>query len=242
MFSSLQSYLGTVFKARVLFSVSEKLFPWAMVVACAGLLIGSVWGLVFAPSDYQQGEMVRVMYIHVPASWLALGIYTIAAVFSGIGLITRLPLCFLVSKALAPVGAGFTIISLITGSIWGKPTWGAWWVWDARLTSMLVLLFLYVGYLNLAHKVYNERNLSAASILLVIGWINIPIIKWSVDWWYTLHQPASLMRFGKPAIHSSMLWPLLIMAIGSAAYALALGCLNLKALIAERRREKDCLS
>lgn len=231
----------TVFKARVLLGISEKLFPWAMAVACAGLLLGSVWGLIFAPSDYQQGEMVRIMYIHVPASWLALGIYTSAAVFSGIGLVARLPLCFLISKALAPVGAVFTVISLITGAIWGRPTWGTWWVWDARLTSMLVLLFLYVGYLNLAHKVYNERNLSAASILLVIGWINIPIIKWSVDWWYTLHQPASLMRFGKPAIHFSMLWPLLIMAIGSAAYALALGCLNLKALITQRRREKDCL-
>ena len=236
---SLNPHLTKIFKTRYVLGFCDKLLPFAGGMALISLLIGVLWGLFYAPSDYQQGEIFRIMYVHVPASWWALGVYTFAAVFSVLGLVSRIPVCFLVAKAFAPIGAGFTVISLITGSIWGKPTWGAWWVWDARLTSMLILLFLYIGYLNLSYRTYNERALSTASIVLVIGSINIPIIKWSVDWWYTLHQPASLMRFAKPAIHASMLWPLLIMALGFGAYALTFGCLNLKSLIQERQQQKD---
>ena len=239
MFSSLNPHLAKIFKTRNVLNFCEMFLPYAGGVAFISLLTGAIWGLFYAPADYQQGEIFRIMYVHVPASWGALGVYTLAAVFSVLGLVSRIPIFFLVSKAFAPIGIGFTLISLITGSIWGKPTWGAWWVWDARLTSMLILLFLYIGYLNLSYRTYNERTLSTASIVLVIGWINIPIIKWSVDWWYTLHQPASLMRFAKPAIHSSMLWPLLIMALGFGAYALTFGCLNLKSLIQERQQQRD---
>ncbi len=216
--------------------------PFAWFIAFLTLTVGMIWGLFYSPADYQQGESVRIMYVHVPASWWALGIYTFCASVSAIGLIGRLPLCFLIAKAFAPIGASFTVISLVTGSIWGKPTWGAWWVWDARLTSMLMLLFLYIGYLNFAHNARQEKTLTAASIFLIIGLVNIPIIKWSVNWWYTLHQPASLMRFDKPAIHHSMLWPLLIMALGFGAYALALGCWRLTTIIRERQREREALS
>lgn len=238
MFFSPNSQLTKFFKTQNVLNFCEKCIPLGASLACLSLLVGAVWGLFYAPADYQQGDAFRIMYVHVPASWWALGIYTIAAFFSVLGLISRIPLCFIISKALAPIGTGFTVISLITGSIWGKPTWGTWWVWDARLTSMLILLFLYIGYLNLSHRAYNERALTTASFVLIIGWINIPIIKWSVNWWYTLHQPASLMRFSQPAIHTSMLWPLLIMAFGFGAYTLTCGCLNLKSLITERQQQK----
>ncbi|MBY0281604.1 MAG: heme ABC transporter permease CcmC [Alphaproteobacteria bacterium] len=238
---SLKSQLIKIFKARHVLGFCDKLLPFAGSIALISLLIGTLWGIFYAPADYQQGDIFRIMYVHVPASWWALGIYMFAATFSVLGLISRIPICFLIAKAFAPIGAGFTVISLITGAIWGKPTWGTWWVWDARLTSMLILLFLYIGYLNLSFKSYNERTLNFASIVLVIGSLNIPIIKWSVDWWYTLHQPASLMRFAKPAIHSSMLWPLLIMALGFGAYALTFGCLNLKFLIQQRQQQRDTI-
>ena len=239
MFSSLNAHLAKIFKTRNVLGFCKKIPPFAGGITFISLLTGSIWGLLYAPSDYQQGEIFRIMYVHVPASWWALGIYLLAAGFSILGLISRIPIFFFIAKAFAPIGAGFTLISLITGSIWGKPTWGTWWVWDARLTSMLILLFLYIGYLNISYRTYNERTLSTASIVLVIGSINIPIIKWSVDWWYTLHQPASLMRFARPSIHSSMLWPLLIMALGFGTYALTFGCLNLKSLIQERQQQRD---
>jgi heme exporter protein C len=231
-----------IFKARHILSLCKTIIPFAWFIAFLALSIGIVWGLFYSPADYQQGESVRIMYIHVPASWWALGIYTFSALVSAAGLIGRIPLCFLITKAFAPIGAGFAVISLVTGSIWGKPTWGAWWVWDARLTSMLILLFLYIGYLNFSHNARQEKTLSVASIFLIIGLINIPIIKWSVNWWYTLHQPASLLRFDKPAIHSSMLWPLLIMVLGFGMYALALGCWRLTILILERQKEREAMT
>lgn len=214
----------------------EATLPWtigtAVIFGCAGLL----WGLIFSQSDYQQGESVRIMYLHVPASWGALSVYTGMAVLSGWGLVTRAPLLHLITRSLAPIGMAFTLISLGTGAIWGKPTWGTWWVWDARLTSMLLLLFLYLGYWILATSFEeDEKGLSAGAVIALVGWINIPIIKWSVEWWHTLHQPASVLRFAKPAIHWTMLLPLLCMAVSFAALGIALGIIRLRTELNEKK-------
>jgi heme exporter protein C len=200
--------------------------PYAPWMAWGLILAATLAGLFTVPEDYQQGNLARIMYVHVPASWMALGLYTLMACLSLAGLITRLPILFLLSKSFVLTGVIFTLISLVTGSIWGVPTWGTWWVWDARLTSMLILLFLYSGYWMMA--AYGEKTLPSASIFLVIGWVNIPIIKWSVTWWYTLHQPASIMRLAKPAIHGSMLWPLFIMFFGFLLYSL---CISLRSFL-----------
>lgn len=221
---------------KALLRWGETLLPWAVALAglcgCAGLLSG----LVFSPADYQQGESVRIMYIHVPASWGALGAYTAMAVFSGWGFVTRAPLLHLITKSIAPIGMAFTLVSLGTGAIWGKPAWGAWWVWDARLTSMLLLLFLYLGYGILAAAFEEEeKGLSAGALMALVGWINVPIIKWSVDWWYTLHQPASVLRFAKPAIHWTMLMPLLSMAIALMAFGFVLTVMRLRTEICKRK-------
>ena len=180
----------------------------------AVLFLAGLWlALIASPQDYQQGETVRIMYVHVPSSWFALGVYVFMGMASLVGFIWKHPLADLAPKAAAPVGLVLTAISLITGSLWGKPMWGAWWVWDARLTSMLVLFFLYAGYLALVSSYEDpSKGLKLGNILLVIGLVNIPIIKFSVEWWHTLHQPASVLRQGGPSIHSSMLWPLLTMA------------------------------
>ncbi len=194
------------------FSLYKKLTPGILLltILCAGF--GLYWGLWASPTDYRQGDMVRMMYVHVPASWMALGIYTFMAGMSAIMLVGRLPFAGLITKAAAPIGLCFALISIVTGALWGKPTWGAWWVWDARLTSMLILFFLYVGYIMIVPSFKNTTHgLQVGGILLLVGVINIPIIKFSVNWWYTLHQPASLLRWGKPTIHTSMLWPLLMM-------------------------------
>jgi heme exporter protein C len=200
---------------------SAVLSPWCAAAAVVLLAAGTVLALIVAPPDYQQGESVRIMYVHVPAAWMALFCYTAMAVASAIGLIWRIPLAELVAKATAPIGACFTFLALVTGSLWGKPMWGAWWVWDARLTSVLVLFFLYLGYIALCHA-FDEptRGLRAASLLALVGIVNVPIIKFSVDWWNTLHQPASVIRVGGPTIHPSMLIPLGVMALAFTAYYL----------------------
>ncbi|HER27687.1 MAG TPA: heme ABC transporter permease [Rhodospirillales bacterium] len=193
--------------------------PWmaglTIVVGGAGLYLG----LFDSPADYQQGESVRMMYVHVPASWMALFVYTGMAVSAAIGLIWKHPLADLMAKSSAPIGACFTFLALFTGALWGKPMWGAWWVWDARLTSMLVLFFLYLGYMALINAFDDpSRGVRASSILLLVGVVNVPIIKFSVEWWNTLHQPASVMKLGGPSIDAAMLWPLLLMAIAYTTY------------------------
>lgn len=178
------------------------------------LFVGGLFmGLVTSPPDYQQGDVMRIMYIHVPASWMALFIYGFLALMSLFALVWRHPLAEILAISAAPIGILFTILSLITGSLWGKPMWGAFWVWDARLTSVLILLFLYGGYWAL-YKAYShpEQGIRAASLLALVGVINLPIIKGSVEWWNTLHQPASVIKFSGPSIHSTMLAPLLLMA------------------------------
>ncbi len=193
--------------------------PWAAGLTVLCFAGGLYFGLFASPADYQQSETVRIMYIHVPSAWMALFCYTAMAVACAAGLIWKHPLAFLSARATAPIGAGFTFLALLTGSLWGKPMWGTWWVWDARLTSMLVLFFLYLGYMSLQNAFDDPaRGTKAASILALVGFINVPIIKFSVDWWNTLHQPASVVKMDGPAIHSSMLIPLLLMALAFKGY------------------------
>jgi len=197
----------------------SALQPWAMVVRVLCLAAGLYFALIVSPADYQQSETVRIMYVHVPASWMAMFCYTAMAGASAAGLIWRHLTAFVVARATAPIGAAFTFLALATGSLWGKPMWGTWWVWDARLTSVLILLFLYLGYMAL-ESAFDDRSrgMRAAAILAIVGAVNVPIIKFSVDWWNTLHQPASVVKIDGPAIHSSMLTPLLLMAVGYTAF------------------------
>ena len=195
--------------------LSDKVYPWINFLAFFFILIGLYYSFFNSPPDYLQGETVRIMYIHVPSAWLSLMIYSSMGICSIISLIWKHTLADIISRSCAPIGASFTLVTLITGSIWGKPTWGTWWVWDARLTSELILLFIYLGHIILSNAFDDfrkgDRN---ASILAIVGLINLPIIKWSVDWWNTLHQPASLTKFGAPSIDSVMLFPLIFMALG----------------------------
>lgn len=210
--------------------------PFAAGFAIFGLAAGLAWGLLYSPPDYQQGETVRIMYIHVPAAWMAMFIYAAMAVASAVALIWRHPVAELVAKASAPVGAAFTLICLVTGSLWGKPMWGAWWVWDARLTSMLILFFLYLGYIALWEAFDDPgRSGRAAAILALVGAVNLPIIKFSVDWWNTLHQPASVLTLEGPKIHPDILWPLLLTAIGAKGYYVWVLTLRVRAEILNRQ-------
>ncbi len=195
--------------------LSKLLQPW-LAFASVVLIGGGLYFSLFAsPADYQQGQTVRIMYIHVPTAWLGMVGYTTMALASAVGLIWKHPLADLVAKAAAPIGASFTFLCLATGSLWGKPMWGTWWAWDARLTSMLILLFLYLGYMALQSAFDDPgRGSRAAAILALAGFINVPVIKFSVDWWKTLHQPASLMKMSGPALPPSMLTPLLLMVTG----------------------------
>ena len=197
----------------------SALHPWAMGVSVLCLAAGLYFALIVSPADYQQSETVRIMYVHVPASWIAMFCYSAMAGASAVGLIWRHLTAFVVARATAPIGAAFTFLALATGSLWGKPMWGTWWVWDARLTSVLILLFLYLGYMALEGAFDDRsRGARAAAILAIVGAVNVPIIKFSVDWWNTLHQPASVVKIDGPAIHSSMLTPLLLMAMGYTAF------------------------
>ena len=218
--------------------VSGAVLPWLAAVAAAVLAIGLVWSLAIAPPDYQQGESVRIMFIHVPAAWMALSVYLFVAVASAVALVWRHALAEIAAQAAAPVGAAFTLVCLATGSLWGRPMWGTWWVWDARLTSVLVLFFLYLGYIALVNAFDDRsRGARAGSLLALVGVVNLPIIKFSVDWWNTLHQPASVVRIGGPAIAASMLLPLLVMAV---AFTLLFGwllLLRMRTLLNERKAE-----
>ncbi len=192
--------------------IASRAFPMALTVA--GLLgaLGLYFALFNSPADYQQGDTVRIMYVHVPAAWMALFCYSAMAAASAAGFIWKHPLADVAAKESAPIGAAFTFLALFTGSLWGKPMWGAWWAWDARLTSVLILFFLYLGYMALWRAVPDKtRAAKLAAILAIVGFVNIPIIKFSVDWWNSLHQPASILRAGGPSIHPEMLTPLFLM-------------------------------
>ena len=208
------------FEPNKIFSVTSKAPKYVLILFIIVLFIGLTESLIFSPEDYKQSHSVRIMYVHVPAAWITLGIFSSITVLSIIGYIFKIKNFFLISKSLAPSGFIFNIIALVTGAIWGKPTWGTWWVWDARITSMLILTLFYAMYL-LAWRIYNdERVYKITSIIAIIGIINVPIIKYSVDWWNTLHQPASINILSKTTIHSSMLFPLMIMTAAFALFSL----------------------
>jgi heme exporter protein C len=212
--------------------LSRLLQPWLAGATVLFIAAGLYLALVSSPPDYQQGESVRIMYVHVPAAWMAMFCYAALAGASAVGLIWKHPVADLAAKATAPIGASFTFLALVTGSLWGKPMWGTWWVWDARLTSVLILFFLYLGYMALQSAFDDPaRGAKAAAIMALVGFVNVPIIKFSVDWWYTLHQPASVFRAGGPSIDASMLWPLGLMAAGFTTYYLYVVLVRLRAEI-----------
>lgn len=217
-------------------AIARRILPWSAGIAAATLAVGLVWGLVFAPADYQQGDTVRIMYVHVPAAWMALFAYTFIAAASAVALIWKHPLADLAAKAASPIGMSFTLIALVSGALWGKPMWGAWWVWDARLTSVLVLFFLYLGHIVLFDAFEDPaRGAKSAAVLALVGVVNVPIIKFSVDWWNTLHQPASVVRLDGPAIHLSMLVPLLLVAVGFTAYFVSVLLLRIRSELLARK-------
>jgi len=216
-------------------ALADCVVPW-LAGLTAIVLAAGLWMAFSAPADYQQGTTVRIMYIHVPFAWLSMMCYTIMAIAALGTLVWRHPLADVSLKAAAPIGAAFTALALVTGSIWGKPMWGTWWVWDARLTSVFVLFLMYLGLMALTRALDDpSRSARAAAVVTLVGFINIPIIKFSVDWWNTLHQPASVFRLDGPTIDASMLYPLLVCAIG---FTLMFFTLHLMAMRTEiwRRR------
>ena len=216
--------------------LSGWLLPWLTIGGIVLTLVGLGWGLFLSPADWQQADAVRIIYIHVPAAWLASAGYFGLAVCAVLSFVWRHPLADLAAAEIGPVGAGATALCLATGSLWGKPMWGAWWVWDARLTSMLVLLFLYLGHIALIRAFDNpERGYRAAAILALIGAADLPVIKFSVEWWNTLHQPATFKFTSAPTMYQGMIWPLLISAAGFSIGFVAIVTARLRAAVMERR-------
>lgn len=216
--------------------LANAVLPVLWVVTITLFAVGLYGALVMAPADYQQGETSRIMYVHVPAAWMALFVYSAMALASAVALIFRHPLADVAAKTAAPIGAAFCFLALATGSLWGKPMWGAWWVWDARLTSMFVLMLLYIGYMAIWAAIDDpHRAAMVARIVALVGVVNVPIVKFSVDWWNSLHQPASVFRMDGPTIAPSMLWPLLVMGLAYTFLFLALNLVAMRAEIAARK-------
>tara|TARA_B100000683_G_scaffold55643_1_gene53245 strand:- start:1133 stop:1840 length:708 start_codon:yes stop_codon:yes gene_type:complete len=209
------------FEPNKIFLITSKAPKYVFLLFIIVLSIGLTEALIFSPEDYKQSHSVRIMYVHVPAAWITLGIFSTITILSSVGFILKFKNFFLIAKSLAPSGFVFNIVALVTGSIWGKPTWGTWWAWDARITSMLILLLFYGMYL-LAWKIYEKKNDAhkITFLITIIGIVNVPIIKYSVDWWNTLHQPASINILSKSSIHSSMLYPLILMTAAFALFSL----------------------
>jgi heme exporter protein C len=206
------------------YRIAGKWIPWLNWIFMLLLFAGLYGGLILAPPDYQQGDSYRIIFIHVPAAWMSLFIYVVMAVCGAVIIVWRMKLAEVVLISSAPIGASFTFLALVTGSLWGKPMWGTYWVWDARLTSELILLFLYLGVIGLHNAIEDKRTAArAVAILALVGVVNIPIIHYSVEWWHSLHQGPTVTKFDKPSIHWSMLLPLLLMALAfQVYYALAL--------------------
>jgi len=219
------------------YRIAARLLPWFGWPAGALIAAGLYGGLVLAPADYQQGDSYRIMFIHVPAAWMSLFIYMVMAGAGAIGLIWHMKLAEIIAVSSAPIGASFTFLALITGSIWGKPMWGAWWVWDARLTSELILLFLYLGIMALYNAVEDKRTAArATSILAIVGVVNIPIIHYSVEWWNTLHQGPTVTKFDAPSIDMDMLIPLLVMALAFKLFYVTVLLMRARCEVLQRER------
>jgi heme exporter protein C len=222
---------------RWFYEISGRLLPWFSIAAALLLIVGAVWGLAYAPADYQQGNSFRIIYIHVPAAVLAQSAYMLMAVAGAINLIWKMKVADMVAKSCAPIGATLAVLALATGAIWGKPTWGAWWVWDARLTSMLILLFLYIGVYALYSAIENEITAGqAGAVLALVGLVNIPIIKYSVEWWNTLHQASTFKVTEKPAMPPEMYLPLILMVLGFYSFFAVALMLRTRAEVLRRER------
>jgi heme exporter protein C len=220
------------------YGTAAALAPWFLGLAAIAIGYGVVDGLVFAPPDYQQGDAFRIIYVHVPSAWLSLFAYICMAVAAAIALIWRIKMGHAVAAASAPIGASFTLLALATGSLWGRPMWGTYWAWDPRLTSELILLFLYVGVMSLRSAFEDPaRGDRAAALLALVGVVNVPIIHFSVVWWNSLHQGATVAKFGKPTMAASMLWPLLSMALGFMLFYGAVLCMRLQGEVLNRERQ-----
>ena len=216
--------------------LANTVLPYVWAITALLFACGLYGALVSSPADYQQGETARIMYVHVPAAWMGLLVYCVMAGFSAVAIIFRHPLADAAAKTAAPIGAVFCFLALVTGSIWGKPMWGTWWVWDARLTSMFVLMLLYLGYIAVWRSIEEPTRAAAiARIVAIVGVINVPIVKFSVDWWNTLHQPTSVFKLGGPSISFSMLWPLLVMGLAYTFLYLGLQLISMRSEIATRK-------
>jgi heme exporter protein C len=224
------------------YRIAGRLLPWFAWPSGLLIAIGLYGGLVLAPPDYQQGDAFRIVYVHAPSAWLSMLVYGTMAVAAAIGLVWRIKIAHAVAAAAAPVGASFAFLALATGSIWGKPMWGTWWVWDARLTSELLLLFLYAGVMALRGSIDDRDRADRASALLaIVGVVNLPIIHYSVYWWNTLHQGSTLTKLGKPSMTGDMLWPLLTMLLAFTLYFGAILLLRLRGEILLRERDASWL-
>jgi len=232
------SFFHRLASPKHFYQFATRLIPWLGWSTLILFIIGIYLGLFVAPTDYQQGESYRIIYIHVPAAWMSMFTYIVMAAAGGIGLIWKMKMADIIASSAAPLGAAFTILALVTGSLWGKPMWGTWWIWDARLTSELILLFLYLGFIALQSAIEDRRTAAnACAVLALVGVVNIPIIHYSVEWWNTLHQGATVTRFDKPAMATSMLIPLLTMFL---AFKLYFGMtLLMRARVEILERERD---
>ncbi len=222
-------------KAETTYHLTGRLIPWFTYLSVILLSIGMIWALLFSPADYQQGDSFRIFYIHVPTATLSMGIYVGMAIAALCSIVWQLKLADASAAAIAPIGAVFTFISLVTGAAWGKPMWGTWWIWDARLTSQLILLFLFLGVIAL-HNAFEDKVVAgkAAGILTLVGVINIPIIKYSVEWWNTLHQGATVSKMGKPSMTLDMLWPFIFSYMGFIFLITVITCIRFRTEILAR--------
>lgn len=221
------------------YTISTRLQPWFWAAAALLLIIGSLWGLVFAPADYQQGHSFRIIYVHVPAAILAQSCFIMLAVSGVVYLVWKIKIADMAASVIAPFGAAMTFIALFSGAVWGVPTWGTWWVWDARLTSMLIQLFLYFGVIALRGAFASrDSGARAAAVLALVGMVNIPIIKYSVEWWNTLHQPATFTLTERPAMPAEMWLPLLVMLLGFYCFFIALVLMRTRSEILKRESSK----
>ena len=220
------------------YRTAAALTPWLMTVAVIAIVCGLIGGLGLAPPDYQQGDAFRIIYVHVPSAYMSLFCYSAMAVAGAIGLIWRIKMSYALAAATAPVGASFTVLALVTGSLWGRPMWGTYWAWDPRLTSELILLFLYAGVMSLRPAFEDPaRGDRAAALLSIVGLVNVPIIHYSVQWWNSLHQGATIAKIGKPSMPGSMLWPLLTMLLGFMCFYGAVVCMRLRGEVLNRERQ-----